>query len=341
MPVDIFAVATRGLEAVCAEEMSQLPGLQVKDTAYRRVTAVLRGDLSSVLALRTVDDVFVDAAVWKAVGPHRAALQLLRDNSRALDLRGVAAIVRQVRPVSRQPAFSVTANFVGRRNYSTDEIKAAVAEGVSGRYGWGAAEEDQSELNLRVFIEHDTAYVGVRIGETALHRRPWKRAHLPGSLKPSAAAAMLRLAQLSPGQRLLDPCCGAGTILIEGALQGAQTVGGDQDPQALQAARLNAASAGAHLNLHRWDAARLPLADQTVNCIVTNLPWGRQVQADENLARFYRAACGAFRQALAPGGRIVLLTSLPDWVRLEGWAPQAVIEISLFGQTPSVLVFQA
>ncbi|HSV86753.1 MAG TPA: methyltransferase domain-containing protein [Levilinea sp.] len=340
MGIDLFAVANRGLEPICAAEMSEISGLQVKEIAYRRVSAVLRGDLSDVLCLRTVDDIFVDIATWREVGSQRTALQTIRINSRDLDLPGAAALVRQVRTVSRQPAFSVTANFVGRRNYTMEEIKTAAAAGIADRSGWRYVDEDHSEINLRIFIEHDTAWIGMRLARTALQRRRWKGAHLPGSLKPPVAAALLHLAQIAPGQRLLDPCCGTGTIPIEAALLGALALGGDLDPLALKAARANATSAGVDLHLQRWNAAHLPLVDYSAGCIVSNLPWGRQVQVDDNLARFYKEACAAFQRVLKPGGRLVLLTSLPDWARPEGWTPQALIEISLFGQNPSILLFQ-
>ena len=57
-----------------------------------------------------------------------------------------------------------------------------------------------ADLNVRLFIEHETASVGLRLGQVPLQERRWKRAHRPGSLKPPVAAAMLRLAGLAPGQ---------------------------------------------------------------------------------------------------------------------------------------------
>ena len=59
----VFALTTRGLEAVCADEMAALPGVTIKQIAYRRVTATCGAPLSSLLDLRTVDDVFLDGVV--------------------------------------------------------------------------------------------------------------------------------------------------------------------------------------------------------------------------------------------------------------------------------------
>ena len=48
-----------------------------------------------------------------------------------------------------------------------------------------------------------------------MRHRTYKQEHLPASLRPTVAAAMVRLAELRPGQVVLDPMCGAGTILAE------------------------------------------------------------------------------------------------------------------------------
>ena len=343
-PVPIFAVTTRGLESLCAAEMARLPGLRVLGSTYRRVSAEYSGSLSRLLTLRTVDDVFLTLAAWHEISAHRAALPVLKELSSALPLKAALAAVSSTRSINRPVSFSVTANFVGRRNYTADEIKAAAAEGVMAAVQWTYASEDESQLNLRIFIEHDQAYVGLRVGEYALHRRLYKQSHVTGSLKPPVAAAMLEVAgelvgeNLLPNRLLLDPFCGAGTILIEAALQGANPLGGDLSPQALQAARENAARASASLSLCRWDAAYLPLAKASVSTLVTNLPWGRQVVVDDDLGAFYAAISAELGRVLAAGGCAVLLTNLPDLLRLG--PPARTVEISLFGQTPSILGYR-
>jgi tRNA (guanine6-N2)-methyltransferase len=339
--VKIFALTTRGLEAVSAEEIAALAGVTVDRIAYRRVAATCAGPLAALLSLRTVDDIFLDVATWPSIGHTHDTLDTLRALSARLDLREAIAACAGVRPVHQPPLFSVTANFVGRRNYNTDEIKQACAESIAARHRWRYSPDDgAADLNVRLFIEHETAFVGVRLGKRPLHDRPYKQAHVPGSLKPPIAAALLALAGVAPGSGVLDPCCGAGTILIEAALQGAQAIGGDNDPAALQAAQTNASAAGAAIALQCWDAQALPLADETVERIVSNLPWGRVVEVDTALAAFYRRACAEMQRVVAPGGRIALLTDAPHLVILDGLECKGQIDISLFGQTPVITLFR-
>lgn len=336
----VFALTTRGLEAICADEIAALPGMTIDRLAYRRVVATCGMSLPALLGLRTVDDVFLDVAAWTGIVRQRSSLARLSELSAHLDLYEAATYCAEVREIPQSPLFSVTANFVGKRNYSAEEIKQACAEPIAVASGWRYTPDDaEANLNVRVFIEHDTAFVGVRLGERPLHRRPYKRAHVPGSLKPPVAAAMLALAEVGPDMRLIDPCCGAGTILIEAAQIGAVAQGGDCDPDAVSATRTNVSAAGAAVGIREWDARALPFDDGSFERVVVNPPWGREVRVDAALEAFHRRVCAEMRRVLAPGGRIAVLTSLPQLIIFPDLRRDIELEISLFGQTPVVQVF--
>ena len=342
MSVKLFFLTTRGLESVSANEIAALPAVTIGRIGYRRITASCAGSLAPLLNLRTVDDVFLDLAAWRNVGRPRRTLALLRDLSSRLDLRAAAAELTRVRAVPRAPAFSVTASFVGKRNYGAEEIKSAVSEGVMIRHDWRYTNDDAAaDLNVRVFIERETAFVGLRLGRSPLHEREYKKAHRAGSLKPPVAAAMLRLVGIAPGQSLLDPCCGAGTILAEAGKFGASVWGGDSDLSAVSAARTNSRAAGVAASIIAWDARALPIPDGSVERIVSNLPWGRQITISDGLARFYRDVCAEMRRALAPGGRIALLTNAPQLAPFQDLRCDGQLEISLYGQTPTILTFSS
>jgi tRNA (guanine6-N2)-methyltransferase len=339
MSVKLFFLTTRGLESVSADEIAALSTVTIGRIGYRRITASCAGSLAPLLELRTVDDVFLDLAAWRNVGRPRQTLALLRDLSSRLDLRAPVAKLARLRAIPQAPAFSVTANFVGKRNYCVEEIKNALSEGIVTRHGWRYTNDDAADLNVRVFIERETAFVGLRLGWRPLHERKYKKAHTAGSLKPPVAAAMLRLVGIAPGQSLLDPCCGAGTILAEAGKFGAAVCGGDIDLSAVSAARVNARAAGIAASINTWDARALPIADGSVERIVSNLPWGRQVRISGAIALFYRDVCAEMRRVLAPGGRIVLLTNTPQLAQFEDLRRDDRLEISLYGQTPTILAF--
>jgi 23S rRNA G2445 N2-methylase RlmL len=339
--IRIFALTTRGLETVSAEEIATLPGVTVEQTSYRRVGATCSGSLKPLLGLRTADDVFIDVATWLGIDHRRGALAALNDMSAQIDLYKAAAVCSGIRPVHRPPTFSVTASFVGKRNYSTDEIKETCARGIGvSHYGWAYTEDDrEADLNVRLFIEHETARVGVRLGREPLQNRPYKQVHVPGSLKPPVAAALHRLAEAAPGLRVLDPCCGAGTILIEGAMGGSEAQGGDNDPGAVAAAKANANAADVRAKVRLWDAGALPIADSSVDRVVSNLPWGRKVSVDSNLNTLYARIGTEVCRVLAPEGRAAILTNAPRLVNSWKLRCEKQIEISLFGQRPTITIF--
>lgn len=337
-----FALTTRGLEKVSAQEINALESVSITEISYRRVAGQCKNSPSPLLSLRTVDDLFLEAARWTQITHTRDMLTRLQQASRELELASMVAACASIRPIPAKPNFSVSASFVGKRNYSANEIKMTVAEGVSARYPFTYTEDDRSaDLNIRLFIEHDIAYVGVRLSKHPLHERPYQQVHRPGSLKPSVASAMLLMADVRPAMRVLDPCCGAGTILIEVAAMGAVALGGDIEAKAVDAARVNAASAQLSTQIEQWDARNIPLPDAHVDCVITNLPWGQQIVLGDALGQFYGDVCFEIERILVPGGRTVVLTGTPELLAFPGLTLEQSVEISLFGQTPTISVYSS
>ena len=341
--VPFFVLTASGLEVIAARELAMLPQIRINTVTYRRVSGTCSGSLASLCSLRTVDDVFLEIATWTGIGRPRSSLQRLCHVAASLDVHAAAASCAQLRPVSWPPAFSLTVSFVGKRNYTSADIKAVLASVVESTHrGWSYRQDDRvADLNVRVFLEHETATVGVRVGKTALHDRWYQRAHLPGALKPSVAAALVLLAQTNATSHVLDPCCGSGTILIEAALQGASICGGDCNPRAVAATRENLAAAGVKASVHHWDATYLPITDAGVDRVITNLPWGRQVQVQEPLSSLHQRLFAQMRRVLAPWGRLVLLTNAPAGIDPLDLTCVEQIDISLFGQRPTILVFSS
>ncbi|HEY7413771.1 MAG TPA: hypothetical protein VH593_01150, partial [Ktedonobacteraceae bacterium] len=214
--IPFFALTAPGLEELSAREIAALPDVSIQATSYRRISATCSGALKSLLSLRTVDDVFLEIATWDDIGRPRSSLERLGHLATHLDLHTAASYCAILRSVHTPLTFSVTASFVGKRNYTSEEIKTALSHEIARKHRWSYQQDDRAaDLNVRIFIEHEIATIGVRLGKTALHDRWYQQVHLRGALKPSVAAAMVLLAQTAPAMTVLDPCCGSGTILIE------------------------------------------------------------------------------------------------------------------------------
>jgi hypothetical protein len=69
---NIFALTTRGLEAISAAEIAAFPGVTLGETGYRRVSAASDA-LAPLLGLRTVDDVYLDLGKSRCFRSRRAS----------------------------------------------------------------------------------------------------------------------------------------------------------------------------------------------------------------------------------------------------------------------------
>jgi tRNA (guanine6-N2)-methyltransferase len=339
MTIPFFAITSRGLEPIVAEELAQLADIDIKGTPYRRVHAM--GDLDGLELVsnsRTADDLFLQIAIWQDVRHIRDMLPEFTTLAQSLEMDSALSTIRYQRSLPDSPGFSITANYVGKRNYNADEIKLAVSEGIRIQHpSWTYCEDDaDADLNLRVFIDHTVAIVGLRLTETPLHRRAYKQTSQPGSLKATVAAAMVQIAEVKSGQTLLDPFCGSGTIPIEAALLGVRAISGDNDLSALDITLANITEDWLSLHPMRLDAMQMPLNDNSVDCVVSNLPWGRQVQVDGPLQSLYEQSYAEMQRVVRPCGRIVLLTTHVDLI--PDTLTQA-IEISLYGKRPQILVY--
>lgn len=106
-------------------------------------------------------------------------------------------------------------------------------------------------------------------------------------------------------------------MVIEAALlhPGARIIGIDIDPTQISEARANLSSAD--LDLRRsgtvgllvGDAMALPLPSRSVDCILSDLPFGRKHGGREGNAVMYPLALREMQRVLRPGGTALLLTT--------------------------------
>jgi tRNA G10 N-methylase Trm11 len=111
---------------------------------------------------------------------------------------------------------------------------------------------------------------------------------------------------------LLDPCCGTGSILLEAQALGLQAYGGDQNKRMVGMARKNLTHFGYAARVEHADART---CQQTADALVTNLPYGRFLQADETLIR----AILERGRILAPVAIYVTEHDITEWLAAAGY----------------------
>lgn len=118
---------------------------------------------------------------------------------------------------------------------------------------------------------------------------------------------LLEAMHCASGQRVLDVGCGTGTLTIalRQTVPGAEVVGIDADPRALQIARKKAESASLNLSLQQASATCLPFADGSFDHVVSSLMF-HHLTADAK-----KLALSEMHRVLAPGGQL----HIADWGR--------------------------
>lgn len=343
-----YALVVPGLESVAAQEVEARLRGKVKRTAPGVVVFRLADVTPRILSLRTTEDVFLLA--WGTGELTHRAEDLRRMQAwtaREAEWGQLLQIHHQIRRKPKgKPTYRLVAQMTGAHVYRRADARDALAKGLAGKLpaSWRHVEENAA-VEVWLTIHGSTAVCGLRLSDRTMRHRTYKLEHVAASLRPTVAAAMVRLAHAPPEGVLLDPMCGAGTILAEYiASSPAESApprawGGDREMSALRAARINLRRVGPAL-LARWDARRLPLANACADRLVCNPPFGRQLGTPEDIRPLYRRAVAEFDRVLRPGGLAVLLVSEQPALRAAagrvGWVSRRQLEVRVLGQ-PAVL----
>lgn len=348
-----YATVFPGLEPVAEEEISKQLHAEVKRSAPGLVVFRAPSVDRSLLDLRTTEDVFLFG--WGTDQLSRRATDLdriRRWTAHEVPWDRLLRLHHAIRPKPKgKPSYRLVTQMSGEHGYLRRDARKALAEGLAGKLpaSWKPAEENAS-VEIWLTIHGATAVCGLRLSDRRMRHRSYKEEHLRASLRPTIAAAMVRLAEIKSKHTILDPMCGAGTILAEvhAAAQLAGTRpecvwGGDLEMAALRAASTNTRNLGRVL-LVRWDARRLPLPDHCIDRILSNPPFGKQLSRPEEIGPLYQQALRECDRVLRPRGRAVLLVSdietLREAAEAVSWKSMRQLRVRVLGQPAFLSVWR-
>jgi len=130
----------------------------------------------------------------------------------------------------------VSGSAITHARYAAQRVKDAVVDAFRARgMERPSVDVERPDLRLNLVLRKGRAVLSVDLGGGPLHRRGWRATRHEAPLKENLAAGVLLRggwpALYAEGGALLDPMCGSGTLLIEGALMAADVAPGLQREQ--------------------------------------------------------------------------------------------------------------
>ncbi|MFN2106459.1 MAG: methyltransferase domain-containing protein [Candidatus Promineifilaceae bacterium] len=327
--VTYYAQTMPGFEEIAWLEIrDRFPGATFGEYLYAKdqngiIVFDYEGDMADLLQLRTTEDVFLLALNQPRMSRGKGDLARIVDLVGRSESFGRAAnALLRWRKFSKPPTYRVISRKYGQHPYRRKDMETAVYRGLEARYPRWRAVEDGGQVEVWANMLGSQLLVGLRLSDRTMRHRYVKKVELPASLRPSMAAAMVHLTDPSPDDVFLDPMCGSGTILLERLHAGPyqNILGGDISQESVEATRLNLPQRRKgrkqqQISLRQWDAANLPLEDNTIDKVATNLPFGKKIGSEQDLVELYDGLFTELARVVVPEGRIVLLSSEYDLIK--------------------------
>lgn len=210
-PYDIFVVATPGLEPALASELADLGlGGGVATAGGVELRATLAEAMRANLWSRVATRVLLRVAEFPA-----PSFPALVEGCAAAEWGRFLLPGRQIRV-----SVSVHRSRIGHAGHAERSVVTGIKRGRE-ESGFALATPSAEPQLVQARIVDNRCVLSVDMSGELLHRRGYRLETSRASLRETLAAGILRLAEWQPGTPLVDPMCGAGTFLLEGALRAA------------------------------------------------------------------------------------------------------------------------
>jgi 23S rRNA (guanine2445-N2)-methyltransferase / 23S rRNA (guanine2069-N7)-methyltransferase len=208
-----YVTATRGLVGLVEDELRELGARVVKpEPAGLRVRGPLHFGYRICLWSRCASRVILHLHDFAVDGPD--------------DLFAAALAFPWEEHVAPNGTLAVDVTASGEvithGQYAAQRIKDGVVDRMRERFGTRPSVDlEAPDLRIVAYVRGRGCSLGIDLSGSSLHRRGWRVDQGAAPLKETIAAGMLRrggwVERAARGEPLVDPMCGAGTLLVEAA----------------------------------------------------------------------------------------------------------------------------
>lgn len=204
-----FAPCPRGLEPALAAELNDLGARDVKSVDGG---ASFAGAMTLCYAVNLESRV-ASRVLWRVGQAAYRSEHDVFDAARGLrwsDWFDVRHSIRVNVSAIRAPVKSL--------DFVTLRVKDAVCDAFRAARGRRPdVDTARPDVRIHAFLTRDTVSFYLDTSGEPLFKRGWRKSAGEAPLRENLAAGILRLTGWDPGTPLLDPMCGSGTFLVEGA----------------------------------------------------------------------------------------------------------------------------
>ena len=211
----LFATTPKAMEDILADELRSLGCGKVKSTI---AGAYFEGDLATAYRV----------CLWSRIA-NRVLLQLSTFKVTSQDdlYQGISKInwFEHLKP---EGSFAVTFNAknseaINNTHFGALKVKDAVVDQMRAKFQIRPnINTEQPDIRINVNLNGETAVLSLDLSGESLHRRGYRDTTIKAPIKENLAAALLIRSKwpdtAKQGGTLIDPMCGSGTLLLEGAM---------------------------------------------------------------------------------------------------------------------------
>lgn len=198
-----------GVEGLVADELRRMEAEEVEAQNGRVVFA-------------GSEEMLARANLWSRCG-ERIQILMGEFSARSFEelFQGVRALPWE-RWIGKRDAFPVKGSCLSSQLASVPDcqsiVKKAVVERLKRKYSLQWFEETGTKYQIQFLILKDRVSLMIDTSGEGLHKRGYRANSAVAPIKETLAASMASLSRVRRDARLIDPFCGSGTILIEGAI---------------------------------------------------------------------------------------------------------------------------
>ncbi|QOJ21123.1 MAG: bifunctional 23S rRNA (guanine(2069)-N(7))-methyltransferase RlmK/23S rRNA (guanine(2445)-N(2))-methyltransferase RlmL [Gammaproteobacteria bacterium] len=221
----LFATTPKAMEGILANEIEALGG---KNVQQKLAGVAFQGDLAlayqACLWLRTASRVLLLLGSFEV-----KSQQDLYDGVQRIDWSAHLNA-----DDSLAVSFSSKNNAaINNTHFGALKVKDAIVDQIRAKFGSRPnVDTEYPDIRVNVYLHNDTAQLSLDLSGESSHKRGYREVSIAAPIKENLAAAILLRAGwpeiAQQGGSLLDPMCGSGTLLVEGALIAADIAPGLQ-----------------------------------------------------------------------------------------------------------------